>query len=91
MPRRLSRARKRALLEAAVSEIPYFEEDGQRTLAGALCLFAAAAHTKSNDEQMQMGAIFYEMSITGFRDVPKNAALEAFVLDMIQAATKKSK
>lgn len=65
------------------------DEDGMKTLAGAICCLAAGAHTKNSGEQQQMAAIFYEAAVTGFNGIPVNAALEAYVLDMIKTGIRK--
>ena len=69
----------------------HFEEDGMRTMAGAICCLAAGAHSKDAAEQIQMANSFYEAAISGFLDIPSNAVFDAWVLEFIQSAKKKSK
>ena len=88
----MNRARKSAIVEKAsvVSETPpLFDCEGMETLAGALCLVAAGAHSKSAAEQEQIGAAFFNCAITGFEGVKTNDAVTAFVKDMIDKARRK--
>lgn len=87
-----SYARKSAIIEGAgvVREIPpLFDCEGMETLAGALCLVAAGAHSKDAANQEQIAAQFFACAISGFEGVRPDQAVTAFVNDMIDRAKKK--
>ena len=76
--------------EAVVSEIPpVFDNDGMDTLAGAICLFAAGAHSKNPAEQEQIAAQFWACAISGFEGIRPNDAVTAYVNDIMAQARKK--
>ncbi len=86
------RTRKAAILsnaEAVVPETPpMFDEEGMETLAGAICLLAAGAHSKDPANQEQIAAQFWSCAISGFEGIRPDAMVAAFVTGMIQRAKK---
>ena len=68
-----------------------FDREGMETLAGAICTLAAGAHSKNPADQEQIAATFFNCAITGFEGIRPSEAVELFVRNMIQSATKKSK
>ncbi len=66
-----------------------FDREGMETLAGAICLFAAGAHSKNTAEQEQIGATFFNCAITGFEGVRPDEAVRVFVQSMMDKAKKK--
>jgi hypothetical protein len=85
----MSSARKRAIVEASVPETPLFDGEGLETLAGALCLVAAGAHSKDPANQEQIAAQFFACAISGFEGMRPDAMVAAFVKDMCDRAKKK--
>ena len=87
-----STARKSAIVgrTVAVREIPpLIDNEGMETLAGALCLVAAGAHSKDPANQEQIAAQFFACAISGFEGVRPDAMVTAFVKDMVERAKKK--
>lgn len=88
----MSRARKVAIMEAAVPE--YVSEtregmdniaDAVRTAAGALCQIAAGLNTKTPGDQRNFAAVLFEDARTRFGDVSRKldpkmqAELESYI------------
>ena len=63
------------------------DNDGAKTLAGAICLLAACEHSDDAGQQEQIAATFYNLAITGFQGVKSNEAVEAFVADLFKRVT----
>ena len=83
----ISYARKRLLYRRA-SAFTMPDNDGALTLANAICVLAAGAHSKNVAEQEQIAAAFHHQCLTDFKGVRVSPAFEAFVADFIKRAKK---
>ena len=84
----MSYARKHRLYRRRASASIMPDNEGALTLANAICVLAAGAHSKTAAEQEQIAASFHHQCLTDFKGVKVSAAMEAFVADFIKRAKK---
>ncbi len=65
--------------EAVMTE---FDGEGLRTLAAALCISAAGAHSKSHADQLEIGATYYDACLNGFGGVPTSEIVQSWLADI---------